>query len=70
MGMTEADLANGGSDRFIDATFAWGSADAIKKRIKEHLDAGASHVCIQPVNPNGEFGELDWRALEELKGAA
>lgn len=66
MGMTEADLANGGSDRFVDATFAWGDAKAIKGRIKEHFDAGASHVCIQPVNPNGVFGDLHWNALESL----
>ncbi len=70
MGLTEDDLANGGSDRFVDATFAWGTADAIKKRIKAHFDAGASHVCIQPINPNGVFGDLHWQALEELKGAA
>lgn len=69
-GMTEADLANGGSDRFIDATIAWGKVDAIRARIKAHFDAGASHVCIQPINPNGAFGDLHWQALEELKGAA
>ena len=70
MGMTPADLDNGGSDRFIDATFAWGRVDTIKTRIKAHFDAGASHVCIQPINPNGVFGDLHWQALEELKGAA
>ncbi|TVS15857.1 MAG: TIGR03620 family F420-dependent LLM class oxidoreductase [Gammaproteobacteria bacterium] len=66
MGLNEKDLADGGSDRFIDATFAWGSADAIKDRLLEHFDAGASHVCIQPVNPNGVFGDLHWKALEAL----
>lgn len=66
MGLTEADFENGGSDRFIDATFAWGSADRIRARLKEHFDAGASHVCIQPVNPNGQFGNLHWEALEAL----
>ena len=65
-GFKEADFENGGSDRFIDATFAWGSVDKIKARIQEHLDAGASHVCIQPVNPNGQFGDLHWEALEAL----
>jgi len=68
-GMSEADLGDGGSDRFIDATFAWGTVEAIKTRIKAHVDAGASHVCIQPVNPNGTFGELHWQALEALKDA-
>jgi probable F420-dependent oxidoreductase len=68
-GMTEADLSNGGSDRFIDATFAWGTVDAVKARIKAQCDAGASHVCIQPVNPNGRMGDLHWQALEQLKDA-
>lgn len=66
MGMTEADLADGGSDRFIDATFAWGDIDAIRQRIQEHQDAGATHVCVQPVNPNGQFGSLHWEVLEKL----
>jgi probable F420-dependent oxidoreductase len=66
MGLTEADLENGGSDKFIDATFAWGTVDQVKARIKAHFDAGASHVCIQPVNPNGAFGDLHWEALQAL----
>ena len=70
MGLTEADLDNGGSDKFIDATFAWGSVDAIKARIQEHFDAGATHVCLQPVNPNGQFGDLHWEALEALADLA
>ena len=65
MGMTEADLADGGSNAFIDATFAWGDAAAIKARIQAHLDAGASHVCIQPVHPDGSR-TLHWEALEAL----
>jgi probable F420-dependent oxidoreductase len=67
MGLTEADLENGGSDRFIDSTFAWGTASQIEARLKAHFDAGASHVCIQPVNPNGKFGDLHWEALEALR---
>ncbi|MFM8355944.1 MAG: TIGR03620 family F420-dependent LLM class oxidoreductase [Gammaproteobacteria bacterium] len=67
MGFSEADLENGGSDRFIDATFAWGTADAIKARLGEHFAAGADHVCIQPVNPNGRFGDLHWDVLEALR---
>lgn len=67
MGLSEADFENGGSDKFIDATFAWGSVEQIQDRIQQHFDAGASHVCIQPVNPNGQFGDLHWEALEALK---
>ena len=70
MGLTEDDFENGGSDRFIDSTFAWGSVEKIQARIKEHFDAGASHVCIQPVNPNGQFGDLHWEALEALATTA
>jgi len=70
MGLEESDLDNGGSDRFIDATFAWGNLDAIKARIQAHFDAGATHVCLQPVNPNGQFGDLHWEALEALADLA
>jgi len=70
MGLTEADLADGGSDHFIDTTFAWGDVDTIKQRLREHFAAGASHVCIQPVNPNGIFGDLHWQALEALVDTA
>ena len=69
MGLTEQDIDGDGSDAFIDATFAWGDADAIRARIDEHLEAGASHVCIQPVNRDGRAGEVDWEALEALAPA-
>lgn len=53
-GFSEDDLANGGSDRFLDAMVAWGNEGAIRRRIQEHLDAGANHVCIQLLHPGGE----------------
>jgi probable F420-dependent oxidoreductase len=65
MGLSEDDI-NNLSDKFIDTTFAWGDVDAIKNRIAEHMDAGATHVCVQPVNPNGQFGDIHWEALEAL----
>jgi len=69
LGFTEADLDDGGSDAFIDATFGWGDVDAIRTRVNAHMDAGASHVCIQPVNPNGVFGDPDYELLEALAPA-
>ena len=66
MGLGESDFDNGGSDRFVDATFAWGDATAIRARIQAHYDAGATHVCIQPVHPEGAFGPLHWETLEAL----
>lgn len=66
MGLSREDFEGEGTDRFIDATFAWGNAETIRDRINEHLEAGASHVCIQPVNREGRFGEVDWETLEAL----
>jgi probable F420-dependent oxidoreductase len=54
LGFGDEDLAGGGSDRFLDAMVAWGSEAAIRQRIQAHFDAGASHVCIQPLHPDGQ----------------
>jgi probable F420-dependent oxidoreductase len=50
LGFDPAELIGGGSDRLIDATVAWGDADAIAARVREHLEAGADHVCVQFVH--------------------
>jgi probable F420-dependent oxidoreductase len=54
LGFGEEDLADGGSDRFLDAMVAWGDEAAIRQRIQAHFDVGASHVCIQPLHPDGQ----------------
>ena len=54
LGFSEEDLADGGSNRLFEAVVACGDVDAIRKRVQEHLDAGADHVCIQIV-PSGDF---------------
>ena len=54
-GFSEADLADGGSDRFIDAMVLWGDAETIKKGLRAHFTAGATHVCLQPVHDDGDF---------------
>ncbi|MGH7065172.1 MAG: TIGR03620 family F420-dependent LLM class oxidoreductase [Stellaceae bacterium] len=64
-GFAEADLAGGGSDRFLDAIVAWGDEKAIRARIEQHWAAGADHVCIQPVAPGGGR-EADERVLALL----
>ena len=46
-GFEDADFADGGSDRLVDAIFAWGDEQALRQRIQAHWDAGADHVCIQ-----------------------
>jgi probable F420-dependent oxidoreductase len=59
LGFTEADLANGGSDRFIDAMVLWGDAATVKGTLRAHFSAGATHVCIQPVHSDGDFTARD-----------
>ena len=50
MGFARDELVDGGSERLVDATVAWGDEHAIAARVREHLDAGADHVCVQFVN--------------------
>ena len=47
VGWSDEDIAGDGSDRLIDAVIAWGDVDAIVGRVRQHLDAGADHVCVQ-----------------------
>ncbi|MCU1570144.1 MAG: hypothetical protein JWR33_885 [Naasia sp.] len=46
-GFTEEDIAEGGSDRLVDAIVAHGDAHAVAAAVRAHLDAGADHVCVQ-----------------------
>jgi probable F420-dependent oxidoreductase len=61
-GFTDADLAGGGSDRLIDAVVPQGSAGQIAEVVRAHLDAGADHVCLQPLGEKGIPRE-SWTAL-------
>ena len=47
LGWKEAELDDGGSDAVVDAIVAWGDADTVAERIRQHLAAGADHVGIQ-----------------------
>jgi probable F420-dependent oxidoreductase len=49
LGWGDEDLEGGGSDALVDAIVGWGDVDAVAARVKAHLDAGADHVCVQPV---------------------
>jgi probable F420-dependent oxidoreductase len=61
LGYTDGDVAGGGSDRLIDAVIPWGDEATIARRIGEHFEAGADHVCIQPVGTDlsGALRELE-----------
>jgi probable F420-dependent oxidoreductase len=47
LGWSDEDLAGDGSERLIDAVIAVGDVDVIVRRVRDHLDAGADHVCLQ-----------------------
>jgi probable F420-dependent oxidoreductase len=66
-GFEESDLADGGSDRLIDAIVPQGSAEKIAAAAREHLDAGADHVCLQTVGIRGVPVE-QWTALASALG--
>jgi probable F420-dependent oxidoreductase len=62
LGFSGADLADGGSDRLIDAVIPQGSAERIAEVVRAHLDAGADHVCVQPLGEQG-IPRDSWTAL-------
>ncbi|GAA4104051.1 TIGR03620 family F420-dependent LLM class oxidoreductase [Nonomuraea soli] len=53
LGFSDDDLADGGSDRLIDAIVAWGDPATVAQRVGAHLEAGADHVALQPLSPEG-----------------
>src|SRR5919197_2975317 len=52
LGWADADLAEGGSDKLVDAIVAWGDDSTIKARVREHDRRGADHVCLQVLRPD------------------
>jgi probable F420-dependent oxidoreductase len=66
-GFTEADIADGGSDRLIDEVIPHGSAEALAAAAAEHLAAGADHVCLQTVGITG-LPRAQWTALAGALG--
>jgi alkanesulfonate monooxygenase SsuD/methylene tetrahydromethanopterin reductase-like flavin-dependent oxidoreductase (luciferase family) len=66
-GFTDAELADGGSERLIDAVLPNGSAERIAEVMQAHLEAGADHVCVQPVGVEG-VPRSEWSALAGALG--
>ena len=64
LGFTDDDMADGGSERLVDAIVATGDVQATVDRVQAHFDAGASHVCVQVLGetmttvPEGAWREL------------
>ncbi|OBH07460.1 MULTISPECIES: LLM class F420-dependent oxidoreductase [unclassified Mycobacterium] len=66
LGFTPDDVRRPGSDRLIDAVVAYGTPEAIARRLGEHCEAGADHVAIQVLGAPNEEALVS--ALRELAG--
>lgn len=64
LGFGPDDVANGGSDRLVDAIVAWGDTEAIVRRVRAHHDAGADHVSVQVLDADPRAMPMrQWREL-------
>jgi hypothetical protein len=63
-GFGEDDVADGASERLVDAIVAAGGVEAAVDRVRAHFDAGASHVCVQVLGASlTSVPESQWREL-------
>jgi len=64
IGYSEADLTDGGSDRFVDDLVSWGDVDTVVGKLHEHVRAGADHVAVQVIGTKpGQSAMAHWRTL-------
>ncbi|MFD8373002.1 LLM class F420-dependent oxidoreductase [Streptomyces sp. NPDC059688] len=68
LGFTEEDIASGGSDRLVDAVFAWGDENRVRDRIDTFRSAGADHLALQVItdSPRDSLPRAEWRRLADL----
>jgi probable F420-dependent oxidoreductase len=63
-GFSSEDLADGGSDRLVEAVVVAGDEAMVAERVAAHRAAGADHVCIHVVGGRGDELPLEaWRRL-------
>ncbi len=65
-GFAPEDWEAPGSDRLVDAMIAIGNVEDARRRVEALFDAGADHVAIIPVAPDGSTERLS--TLEALAG--
>jgi len=63
LGWGDDDLRPPGSDALVDALVGWGTDDQVAARLREHLDAGADHVCLQLITEPGADDEAGYARL-------
>ena len=66
LGWSDRDLADGGSDKLIDALVVHGDAETVAAGIRAHLDAGADQVAIQLLTGPEEDPVAGYTALAEV----
>jgi probable F420-dependent oxidoreductase len=66
LGFSDADFEDGGSDALVDALIVAGNEEAIRTRVHEHLDAGATQVALQPLEDDDPFGRETLRRLAPI----
>src|SRR5690606_40603207 len=65
-GFARNDFEHGGSDRLVDATVAWGDVETLARAVESHHTAGATHVCIQALDPDHpKIGRASCREREQ-----
>ena len=62
LGFSEGDIGQA-SDRLVDALVVWGGEEAVARRVAEHHQAGADHVCVQVLTGEPGLPRAQWRAL-------
>ena len=64
LGWGDVDIANGGSDKLVDAIVVWGNDAAIRARADDHLARGADHVAIQVIRiDTSASASQEWQTL-------
>ncbi|MEU8529341.1 TIGR03620 family F420-dependent LLM class oxidoreductase [Streptomyces sp. NPDC048629] len=64
LGFGDDDIIGGPSRRLVDAITAYGDVDAVRERVRRHLDAGADHVCLQVLTADPAVLPVpQWREL-------
>jgi probable F420-dependent oxidoreductase len=66
LGFSDADFDDGGSDALVSALVVAGDEEAIRARVQEHFDAGATQVAIQPLEDGDPFGRETLRRLARV----
>jgi probable F420-dependent oxidoreductase len=63
-GFEESDFVRGGSERLKEAMVVRGDEAAVAAAVQAHLDAGASHVCLQVLGSDTVTAPIaDWATL-------